>query len=148
MVRALAIELVFRCGVPCLTGLTSGVLAGALSTLIKYLSGALESEASAYGFTHIAAIVISILFFGVAGVVYAAIFRRAANDLRGGWLFGSSYGFLIWMLGPVAIWQLATGRPLATGLAALGLYGAQVVYGLALGGSFPYINRLVQSRMR
>lgn len=133
---------------PYLTGAISGALAGVLALAIKYVSTALASEAANFGFTLWTAVAIDITFFVLSGVIYAAIFRRAANDHSGGWLFGSSFGFLIWMLGPVAIWQLTTGTQLAAGRSAIGLFVAQILYGTALGGIYPYIHQAVQSRMR
>jgi hypothetical protein len=67
--------------------------------------------------------------------------------MAGGWLFGSGYGFLIWMLGPSTIMEWITGRPIAVGTAAIGLFAAVVVYGLVLGSVFPLINRLLQKKM-
>lgn len=133
---------------PYLTGAISGLFAGAIAIIVKYWSAALASEATSFRFSLPVALAVDILFFAFAGVIYAAAFRRAANDHKGGWLFGSSYGFLIWMLGPVAIWQLAAQTPLATGRAAIGLFCAQILYGTILGGLFPYIHQTVQSKLR
>ena len=133
---------------PYLTGAISGVFAGAIAIILKYWSGALAAEAFGFGYGLPLAFVVDLMFFAFAGVVYAAVFRRAANDHKGGWLFGSSYGFLIWMLGPVAIWQFATRTPLATGRAAIGLFCAQILYGAILGGLFPYIHQTVQAKFR
>ena len=83
----------------------------------------------------------------LAGMLYAAIFKRAANDCEGGWLFGISYGFLLWMLAPITLWQLVTPHPVVVGGAAMGLFGAQVFYGLVLGLIFPRIHQLVQIRL-
>ena len=80
----------------------------------------------------------------LAGVLYAAIFKRAANDFHGGWLFGASYGFLIWMIAPITLWQLFTGgRSLSEG--RHGALRRQFLYGIALGLAFPWIHGLVQT---
>ena len=90
---------------PLLTGAISGVLAEIPSALLLYYSGASESVAAAFG------VQIWIVFAAsgglkvLAGLLYAAIFKRSANDREGGWLFGAAYGFLLWMLGPVTILQ-------------------------------------------
>jgi hypothetical protein len=133
---------------PRLTGAISGAIAAIPALLIRYLSGALGSEAEAVGHSLLITGACGVLFSIVAGIIYSAIFQRAANDIRGGWLFGSSYGFLIWMIGPVSIWQWITGRPLAAGTAAMGMFGAYVVYGLTLGAVYPLINRLLQTRLK
>jgi hypothetical protein len=86
------------------------------------------------------------LLGAAAGMVYGAVFRRAANDPRGGWLFGISYGFVLWMLGPIALLQTVLGHPLATGTAAMGILGGNLVSGLALGLLFRPMHRLVRGR--
>jgi hypothetical protein len=84
----------------------------------------------------------------VAGAIYGRVFSRAANDPDGGWLFGISYGFLIWMVGPVTLLQWIFGRPLALGVAAIGMLAAHLIYGLALGLLFPVVHHLIQSELR
>lgn len=83
----------------------------------------------------------------LAGILYAAIFKRAANDRRGGWLFGASYGFVLWIIAPITLWQLITPRPFVVGTAAMGLFGAHVVFGVVLGLVFPWIHIFVQTKM-
>jgi hypothetical protein len=82
----------------------------------------------------------------LAGGLYGTVFRRAASDRRGGWLFGISYGFLLWMLGPTALLQALLGRPLATGTSAMGLLAANLLSGLILGLLFRPMHRVTQLR--
>jgi hypothetical protein len=82
-----------------------------------------------------------------AGLIYAAIFKRAANDCKGGWIFGASYGFLLWLIAPITVWQLFSTRRLVLGGAAMGLFGAHILFGLVLGIVFPWIHFLIQSRL-
>jgi hypothetical protein len=86
-------------------------------------------------------------YMAIGGALYGRILMRAANDRRGGWLFGISYGFLLWMLGPVTILQWLTRSPVAVGGAAQGLFAAHLAYGLALGWLFPRVHRWVQKRL-
>ena len=65
-----------------------------------------------------------------------------------GRLFGISYGFFIWMVGPVTVLQWLIDRPLALGVAAMGILGAHLVYGLVLGLLFPSVHRLLQCELR
>ena len=83
----------------------------------------------------------------VAGAIYGRVFSRAANDPRGAWLFGISYGFLIWMIGPVSALQWTLGRPLALGVPAMGVLAAHLIYGLSLGVAFPWIHSVLKSEL-
>jgi hypothetical protein len=133
---------------PLLTGAISAQIAAVPSILIRYWTGALESEARALGIDLLSAAGADLAILLGVGILYSLIFKRAANDLRGGWLFGISYGFLIWVVGPVSIWQWVIGRPLATGVAAMGIFGAQLAYGLVLGSVFPFINKLTIGELK
>jgi hypothetical protein len=92
--------------------------------------------------------VLYLAFSSVAGALYGALFGRAASDPRGGWLFGISYGFLLWMLGPVGVLQTTLGRPLATGVAAMGILGGNLLSGLVLGLLFRPLQTLVRKSVR
>jgi hypothetical protein len=130
---------------------TAGALTGALAEIptvpVLWYSGALESLAQAFTLSRWPALALHLAVMALAGGFYGWLFCRAANDRRGGWLFGISYGFLLWMLGPVTLLQWIKGRPAAVGGAALGLFGAHLLYGLALGLLFPWIHGLIQPRL-
>lgn len=79
--------------------------------------------------------------FLLAGVIYGALFRRAASDRDGGWLFGLAYGFLLWIAAPVAVMPLIRGAGLAAGTAGIGFLAAFLVWGLVLGTLFPFVHR-------
>ena len=132
---------------PLLTGAISGVLAEIPSALLLYYSGASESVAAAFGVEIWIVFAASGMLKVLAGLLYAAIFKRSANDREGGWLFGAAYGFLLWMIAPLTLWQLITSRPVAVGKAAMGLFGAQVLYGLVLGLIYPRVHSLVQGKL-
>jgi hypothetical protein len=129
---------------PYLTGAISGAVAAVPYVSILAFSGTLSRSAANFQAREGMISMIAAATMVPAGVIYAAIFKRAANDRRGGWLFGMSYGFLLWLVGPVTLWQLVTPRPFITGLAAIGLFGAQVTYGLVLGLIFPWIHAPLQ----
>jgi hypothetical protein len=82
----------------------------------------------------------------LAGAVYGRIFMRAANDSAGGWLFGISFGFLLWMLGPVTLLQSFRHDPLLVVSASRALFAAHLLYGLGLGLLFPTIHRFLHRR--
>jgi hypothetical protein len=133
---------------PLLTGVIAGALAALPCIAIAYLSTALAGESRELMFDEPVSAVLDVVGLAVAGVVYAGIFKRAANDPFGGWLFGASYGFLIWMVGPVVLWRLVAGEPMVRGMAAMGLFAAHVIYGIILGGVYPYINRMLLGKLK
>src|ERR1044071_3232722 len=88
---------------PAAAGLIDGLVAGIPAIALLWFTGVIAPVLSA----GLAAA------FGVAGAVYGRIFGRAANDREGGWLFGISYGFFVWMLVPALILPWILRRPLA-----------------------------------
>lgn len=128
---------------PLLTGAASGLAAGIPSAAVLYFSGAAGSVDRITGIGISPLIFVHILLIILAGILYAQIFKRAANDRKGGWLFGAGYGFLLWVIGPISIWQALSGVPVAVGTAAKGVFGACILYGLILGSLFPLIHSLI-----
>lgn len=80
-------------------------------------------------------------FAAAAGAAYALVFQRAANDARGGWLFGTAFGYLLWQAVSVPLLQWLPEEPLLTGTAALGFFASHLVWGLAVGVIFPLVHR-------
>src|SRR5437762_754868 len=79
---------------PILTGLICGALGTIPAIPVVWYSGAVGSVARALGVSSWFGLCLMWIVMAGAGALYGAIFRRAANDRRGGWLFGLSYGFL------------------------------------------------------
>jgi hypothetical protein len=129
---------------PILAGAATGSVAEIPAVLLLWWSGALVSASQSLSLSTWMALALHFLATIVAGAIYGRVFSRAANDPRGGWLFGISYGFLLWMIGPVTVLQWTLGRPLAVGVAAMGILGAYLAYGLSLGLLFPWIHNLFQ----
>ena len=132
---------------PVTTAVISGLIAGIPYFAILYYTDALRSVATGF---HTSRWIVAITAVGLSllgAISYAWIFKRAANDTCGGWLFGMSFGFLLWMLGPVTLWQTITGQPVAIGTPAIGMFGAYVLYGLVLGLVFPWIHFLIRGRL-
>ena len=133
---------------------TAGALAGAAAGLVAWpvlpWSGAAASVSRALQLSEWMIPLLYIAVSTLAGALYGAVFQRAASDPRGGWLFGISYGFLLWMLGPVALVQTLLGRPLATGGAAMGVLAANLLSGLVLGllfrGAHALVRRTLEQR--
>jgi hypothetical protein len=126
----------------------AGVLGLTIAFPLLWISGslAIASRSSAQPLWLVSGIIVAVM--AGAGGLYGRVFMRAANDPRGGWLFGISYGFLIWMLGPVTLVQWALARQVVIGGDSRSLFTAHLLYGLVLGLAFPAINRVIQSRAR
>jgi hypothetical protein len=84
----------------------------------------------------------------LGGALYGRIFMRAANDRRGGWLFGIGFGFLLWMLGPSTLVYWLRQAPLVTGRASQALFASYLVFGVVLGIAYPFVHTLIQRRLK
>jgi hypothetical protein len=118
--------------------------AGVLAWPVLQWTGAAASLSSAVLLSKWLTPILCIVAASLAGALYGGVFQGAASDRRGGWLFGISYGFLLWMLGPIALVQTVLGRPLATGTAAMGMLAAHLIFGLGLGLLFRQAHALVR----
>lgn len=134
---------------PTVAGCVTGVLATLPAIAILIVFGALEVEASILGLSVAATLGLGCVAMGLAGALYGRIFQRAANDRRGGWLFGIAFGFLLWAGGAVMILPAASGGYAPAGTAAVGVFLSLIVWGGALGSLFPHVHRRVgRSRAR
>lgn len=94
----------------------------------------------------VTAVLVSALFI-LAGVLYGALFRRAANDPAAGWLFGMAYGFLLWVVAPIVVLPLLRGPVMAAGLAAIGFLATFLIWGLLAGILLPLIHHPLRGRL-
>lgn len=128
-------------------------LAGALSAAVAELpalgvlwaSGAVQPVLRLTGLDLATGAAILALLVLAAGAAYGQLFQRAANDRHGGWLFGLSFGFLVWMAGPVTALEWLIGRPVIAGAPAQGVFAAHLLWGLGLGLLFPHVHRRLQA---
>jgi hypothetical protein len=132
--------------------LLAGAIAGVMATVpaLTVLAGfqALDGPARATGTSVLAASLACVGMMLLGGVFYGWLFQRAANDPRGGWLFGLAFGFVLWMLGPVPLLQWLPEQPLLRGYPAAGLLLAQLLWGLALGLVFPLVHRRLHGSLK
>jgi hypothetical protein len=126
---------------PLLAGALGGVIATvpALAALVVFQSLSEPARAAGTSVVPAGGAYVGLLLLG--GVLYGWLFQRAANDPRGGWLFGLAFGFVVWMLGPVPMLQWLPNEPILRGYPAAGLLLAQLLWGLTLGVVFPAIHR-------
>jgi hypothetical protein len=85
--------------------------------------------------------------FILAGLLYGAVFQRAANDRRAGWLIGLAYGFILWFAAPVVALPLIQRTAMAGGSAAVGFLVSFLIWGLAAGVLFPYVHRPLHANL-
>ena len=127
---------------PVLAGAATGVVATVPAAAVFVAAGSFRVLAN--DIFRLPAVVTAVVFaiaFVFAGAIYGLVFRRAANDRRGGWLFGLSFGFMMWITAPVVVLPLV-GRPIiAAGPAAVGFLVAFLVWGLCVGVLFPYVHK-------
>lgn len=134
---------------PALTGALAGIVAGAAFLGVLWPAGILTwmmrvTGAASYGWS----VVLHLGLSAAVGAVYGLLFNRAADDRGGGWLFGLAYGFLVWLVGPVAVLQLIARMGPPPGSAALALIGGHLLFGLVLGLCYPIVHALVRPSTR
>ena len=129
---------------PVTAGLLSGIVALVPSLVFAWYSGALAAGANEVGVGSTQAGIAFTTVAALGGGLYGWIFMRAANDRRGGWLFGIGFGFLLWMAGPGILAYWLRHAPLATGRASQALFASHLLYGLVLGLAFPVVHTIVQ----
>ena len=132
---------------PLLAGAISGVVATAPATAILHAFGSLRVEASILGMSEVMTVVAGWVAMALAGAVYARLFGRAANELRGGWLFGMAFGCALWAGGAVLVLPLLSGGKAPAGEAAIGVFLSLVAWGIALGAVHPFIHHPLHERL-
>jgi len=132
---------------PLLAGAITGVMATVPALAVLAGFQALGAPARAGGTSVFAAGLAYAGLMLLGGILYGWLFQRAANDVRGGWLFGLAFGFVLWMLGPVPLLQWLPDQPVLRGYPAAGLLLAQLLWGLTLGLVFPMVHRCLHGRL-
>ena len=126
---------------PLMAGAISGVLATVPAIAVLVALGSLDVEAEILGLSSIATLALGWVAMAIAGALYGRVFGRAANNVRGGWLFGMAFGFVLWAGGAVLMLPLLSGGRAPAGGAALGVALSMLVWGLAIGLLLPFVHR-------
>jgi hypothetical protein len=126
---------------PLVAGAISGVLATAPAVGVLLAFGSLEVEARILGMSTLLTLCVGWAAMAAAGAIYAQLFGRAANNVRGGWLFGMVFGFALWAGGAVLVLPILSGGRTPAGQAALGVALSMLVWGLAIGLLLPFVHR-------
>ena len=126
---------------PLLAGAIAGLIADIPAIALLGRFGSLGTLGPATGTSPLVAGLAYGAMMLLGGVLYGWLFQRAANDPRGGWLFGLAFGFVLWMLGPIPLLQWLPDQPVLSGRPALGLLLGQLLWGFVLGVVFPFVHR-------
>jgi len=126
---------------PLLAGGISGVLGTVPAIAMLYAFGSLSVEARIVGLSALATVAGGCLVMAAAGAVYGRLFGRAANDPRGGWLFGMAFGFALWAAGAVMILPIVSNGETTAGKAAVGVFLSLIAWGAASGAVHPFVHR-------
>ena len=126
---------------PLLAGAISGIIATVPAIAILWAFGSLALEARILGLSEWTTIGTGCAVMAMAGAVHARLFGRAANDVRGGWLFGMAFGFILWAAGAVMVLPLVSGGLTPAGVPAIGVFLSLVGWGAALGAVHPFVHR-------
>lgn len=132
---------------PLLAGAISGIVATIPAICILHAFGSLAIEARILGISTLVTIAAGVPIMAAAGAVYGRLFGRAANMVRGGWLFGMTFGFALWAAGAVMVLPLVSGGKTPAGVAAIGVFLSLVAWGAALGLGHPFVQRPLQERL-
>ncbi len=132
---------------PLLAGAASGAIACVPASAVLVALGSFQAATGALGLRMAGIVLASCALNVLSGAAYGWLFQRAANDTRGGWLFGLAFGFVVWMLVPIPILQWLPNRPTLTGHPAAGLLLGQLLWGLCLGLVFPFIYRRLHVKL-
>jgi hypothetical protein len=132
---------------PRLAGAITGAGAAVVAAILVWTTDSVALPARAIGLSETWLMALSMSGLTVAGALYGAAFLRAANDRRGGWLFGLGWGFLTWALGPITFCQWLLGKPISAGGHAAILLLAHLLWGLVLGLCFPLVQGRIEMKV-
>jgi len=132
---------------PMTAGAISGIAAAIPAVAVLWLFGSLEIEARILSLSIVATLALGFVAMAVAGAAYGRLFGRAANNRRGGWLFGMAFGFALWAAGAVLVLPIASGGETPSGPAAVGVCLSLLVWGFGLGLLIPFIHPYLHDRL-
>jgi hypothetical protein len=132
---------------PLLVGALCGVAAAIPAVGILWLFGSIFVEARILHLSVPVTLAAGFATMAVAGAIYGRAFGRAANDKRGGWLFGMAYAFGLWAAGAVFVLPIASGGYAPAGIAAIGVFLSLLVWGFGLGLLVPIVQPHLHERL-
>lgn len=132
---------------PLLSGAASGLLAAIPAMVPLAGLGAFRIEVRILGLSGGWILLAGLIAMSSAGALYARWLGRAANNSRGGWLFGMAFGFVLWAGGALWTIPLLGGGQAPAGKPAIGLFLSLLLWGGGVGLLLPYVHRPLQQRL-
>lgn len=133
---------------PVLCGALSGVIAVIPAAWVFVGFGSFDVAATeVLRLSRLGAAILIVAAFGIGGLLYGALFRRAADDTQAGWVLGMSFGFVLWAAAPVVVLPLIGDGAMAGGRAAIGFLASFLLWGATLGMVFPLLHRRLRARI-
>ncbi len=132
---------------PKTAGAICGIIAAVPAVAVLWVFGSLRVEAGILGLSLAATLGLGFATMAAAGAAYGWLFGRAANDRRGGWLFGMGFGFALWAAGAVLVLPAVSGGTTPAGAAAGGLLLSLLVWGCGVGVLMPFIHPYLHERI-
>jgi hypothetical protein len=126
---------------PAAAGALTGAAATVPATAVLAAFDAIAVEARILHLSEPVTVAAGVAVMALAGAGYGRLFGRAANDRRGGWLFGMAFGFLVWAAGAVMVLPLLGAGLTPAGRPAVGVCLSFLAWGTALGALFPLVHR-------
>jgi hypothetical protein len=133
---------------PLTAGAISGILATAAAVPILIWFGSLRVEARILNLSTVLTLALGWVAMAIAGAIYARLFGRAANSIRGGWLFGMAFGFALWAAGAVLVLPIVSHGRAPAGPAALGVAASLLVWGFATGILLPFVHHPLHENLQ
>ncbi|HWF44286.1 MAG TPA: hypothetical protein VG537_06565 [Candidatus Kapabacteria bacterium] len=132
---------------PVMAGLITGFIASLIALGVLYGTGGLPLLSERLGISVTSIVIIHIALATVEGMIYGLLLGRAANAKRSAWLFGITYGYFLWVAGPVMLFELIFSVPVARYDLGIPIITSHLIYGISLGILFPYIHAPLHRRL-
>jgi hypothetical protein len=132
---------------PVMAGLLTGLIASLIALGVLYGSDVLPRISERIGVPITSIVIIHIVLATIEGMIYGLLLGRAANAKRTAWLFGITYGYFLWIIGPVMLFELVFSVPIARYDLGIPIIASHLSYGISLGILFPYIHAPLHRRL-
>jgi uncharacterized membrane protein YagU involved in acid resistance len=123
-----------------LNGIIGGLAGGAVFGMMMGMMGMLPMIGKMVGQpSAIAGFIVHMINSGIIGAAFAIIFGRSAASIKGGLGFGSLYGVIWWLLGPLTLMPLFMGMGfgvnwnMAAAINMMPSLMGHLIYGIILG---------------